>query len=153
MSEPLVLDGETKPEGYTPGDAMLLLKQQVSDEEFHERAAEYWRDHPEEKAEVWHEQVFVPMVMRMKSCEGIKFDRGLRRRIIRYRRLPIVNGVVQGWYIFETITSDGIPIEVLECLADERGWTLDVAGFEERMEEHRQESREKSKPMGLKSAN
>lgn len=71
-----------------------------------------------------------------------------------YRRYgpPVVDGFVQGWVGFELTTVHGIPSDIIEAILLDKSMEMDWDDYNTRMEEFRQLSRDKSKPMGLRSS-
>jgi alanyl-tRNA synthetase len=52
--------------------------------------------------------------------------------------------IIPGKYIFELYTTYGFPIDLIEIMAKEQGFTIDWAGFEAEMESHREKSKQAS---------
>jgi len=93
------------------------------------RPPEYWLSHKGEAQEIFDAQVFVPYV------KAMAIPKWLKKAIIKYRQLPVVDGVVQGWLVFEMHTTRGLCIDVTEGAASAAGLSVDVADFERRMDE------------------
>ena len=129
-----------------PGDAMKRLKEELPEEDFREQAALYWADHRDEalvlfRKEWWKYQV-----------EHMDIPRRAKKLLLKYGTFGVVDGVIQGWLIFELVTSDGAPLNIIEEFAEAIDLTLDVEDFELRMEEFREKSRAGKKP-GLQEWN
>ena len=127
-------------QGYRPGDAMKRLREELTKEEFLDQAALYWEEHPDESRELFCNEHWVPFVNQLSVPKKI------RKLLLKYRSLPIVDDVLQGWVVFEMVTTNGIPLDVVEEISLTEGLTLDVADFERRMEEFREKSRDGKKP-------
>src|SRR6266480_4946879 len=52
---------------------------------------------------------------------------------------------ISGDFAFKLFDTYGFPLDLTELLARERGFTVDIAGFEQRMEEQRERGRERQK--------
>ena len=83
----------------------------------------------DEHRKIFDELVFNPFI------QTFKFSRKLKKLIIKYKFMPVINGVVQGWVAFEMCTSDGIPIDVIQDIFEEENMKVDLEDFEKRMKE------------------
>ena len=103
---------------------------------------EYWREHPDEARALFHEQVFASHI------QSLRIPRPLRKLILRHGAMPIIAGVIQGWWLFEMATTQGIHPDSFEAIIEERGsdLKLDVADFERRMMEFKVVSTADQKP-------
>jgi alanyl-tRNA synthetase len=73
--------------------------------------------------------------------EEEKFRKTLSSGIKEFEKMLEKHGAINGEDAFILFTTYGFPIELTEELAVERGVAIDRRGFEEKMEEHRAQSR------------
>lgn len=74
--------------------------------------------------------------------EEKSFLRTLADGIQRFHLLEAKEGVISGRDAFILYDTYGFPIDLTELMAREQGWTIDIPGFEEALEEQKSRSRQ-----------
>jgi len=97
-------------------------------------ATEFEDVFPELKAQ----QEFVAKVI---LEEEKSFLRTLEEGLNRFETLEIKDGVIDGEEAFILYDTYGFPIDLTRLLAEERGWSVDEAGFEKALQAQKQRSR------------
>jgi alanyl-tRNA synthetase len=74
-------------------------------------------------------------------------NRRVRRKlgIVKRNESDVVSKQLAGEFVFRLYDEQGFPLDLTELMARERGFTVDVAGFEELMEEQRERARKAQK--------
>lgn len=75
------------------------------------------------------------------TVEEVKFRKTLASGIKEFEKMLEKHGAINGEDAFILFTTYGFPVELTEELAVERGVAIDRRGFEEKMEEHKAQSR------------
>jgi len=73
--------------------------------------------------------------------EEVSFLRTLATGIQRFERYETENKVIDGEFAFELYDTFGFPIDLTELMARERGWTVDMQGFETELQKQKARSR------------
>ncbi len=81
---------------------------------------------------------FVAKVIRE---EELAFLRTLTTGISRFERYESAARQIEGGFAFELYDTFGFPIDLTQLMAREKGWTVDMAGFQEELEQQKNRSR------------
>jgi len=73
--------------------------------------------------------------------EEVSFLRTLSTGIQRFEKHQAQNGVVEGGFAFELSDTFGFPIDLTELMAREKGWSVDLAGYEQALKKQKDDSR------------
>ncbi|RYD79386.1 MAG: alanine--tRNA ligase, partial [Sphingobacteriales bacterium] len=73
--------------------------------------------------------------------EEISFLRTLSTGIQRFEKYLAVNNTVEGSFAFELSDTFGFPIDLTELMAREKGWSVDLAGYEQALKKQKDDSR------------
>ncbi|QPH39903.1 alanine--tRNA ligase [Pedobacter endophyticus] len=73
--------------------------------------------------------------------EEVSFLRTLSTGIQRFEKYQAQNGVVEGSFAFELSDTFGFPIDLTELMAREKGWSVDLAGYEQALKKQKDDSR------------
>ncbi|MFA6946358.1 MAG: alanine--tRNA ligase [Pedobacter sp.] len=73
--------------------------------------------------------------------EEISFLRTLATGIQRFERFETNNKIINGEFAFELYDTFGFPIDLTELMAREKGWTVDMEGFEAELQKQKARSR------------
>ena len=91
---------------------------------------------------VFHEIVeqkdFVKKVI---SEEEASFLRTLASGIQRFEKYQVNNNTIEGGFAFELFDTFGFPIDLTQLMASEKGWKVDIDGFNKALEEQKKRSR------------
>lgn len=88
--------------------------------------------------ELINQQDFVQKVV---LEEETSFLRTLSAGLQRFEKYEAKKNVVDGEFAFELSDTFGFPIDLTELMAREKGWTVDLAGFEKSLEKQKSNSR------------
>ena len=73
--------------------------------------------------------------------EEMSFLRTLATGIQRFERFETTDKRIKGDFAFELYDTFGFPIDLTELMAREKGWTVDMEGFETELQQQKQRSR------------
>jgi alanyl-tRNA synthetase len=73
--------------------------------------------------------------------EEMSFLRTLSTGIQRFERFETTDKLIKGDFAFELYDTFGFPIDLTELMAREKGWTVDMEGFEIELQQQKQRSR------------
>ncbi|WP_316849183.1 alanine--tRNA ligase [Pedobacter agri] len=73
--------------------------------------------------------------------EEVSFLRTLSTGIQRFERYQATNNTVEGSFAFELSDTFGFPIDLTELMAREKGWSVDLAGYEQALKKQKDDSR------------
>jgi alanyl-tRNA synthetase len=73
--------------------------------------------------------------------EEVSFLKTLSTGIQRFEKYQAPNGVVEGNFAFELSDTFGFPIDLTELMAREKGWSVDLAGYEQALKKQKDDSR------------
>jgi len=73
--------------------------------------------------------------------EEVSFLRTLSTGIQRFEKYQAVNHVVEGAFAFELSDTFGFPIDLTELMAREKGWSVDLLGYEQALKKQKDDSR------------
>jgi alanyl-tRNA synthetase len=73
--------------------------------------------------------------------EELSFLRTLATGIQRFERFDTNDKLIKGDFAFELYDTFGFPIDLTELMAREKGWTVDMIGFEAELQQQKQRSR------------
>jgi alanyl-tRNA synthetase len=73
--------------------------------------------------------------------EEVSFLRTLATGIQRFERFETSDKLIKGDFAFELYDTFGFPIDLTELMAREKGWTVDMGGFEAELQQQKQRSR------------
>jgi alanyl-tRNA synthetase len=88
--------------------------------------------------ELYQQKDFVQKVV---FEEEVSFLRTLATGIQRFEKYEASNHVIDGGFAFELYDTFGFPIDLTELMAREKGWTVDMEGFNKALEEQKNRSR------------
>lgn len=81
-------------------------------------------------------------ILKILAEEITKFDRTINKGVKYFNDLQIEDNTISGLDIFTLFTSYGFPVELVEEMAEERHYELDMADYERRFKEHQELSRQ-----------
>lgn len=73
--------------------------------------------------------------------EEVSFLRTLSTGIQRFEKYQTTNDVVEGTFAFELSDTFGFPIDLTELMAREKGWSVDLIGYEQALKKQKDDSR------------
>jgi len=73
--------------------------------------------------------------------EEVSFLRTLSTGIQRFEKYQASNDVVEGNFAFELSDTFGFPIDLTELMAREKGWSVDLVGYEQSLKKQKDDSR------------
>jgi len=73
--------------------------------------------------------------------EEVSFLRTLSTGIQRFEKYQAVNNSVEGNFAFELSDTFGFPIDLTELMAREKGWSVDLAAYEQALKKQKDDSR------------
>lgn len=73
--------------------------------------------------------------------EEVSFLRTLSTGIQRFEKYQAANNVVEGSFAFELSDTFGFPIDLTELMAREKGWSVDLAAYEQALKKQKDDSR------------
>jgi alanyl-tRNA synthetase len=73
--------------------------------------------------------------------EELSFLRTLATGIQRFERFETNDKLIKGDFAFELYDTFGFPIDLTELMAREKGWTVDMLGFEAELQQQKERSR------------
>ncbi|WP_316808733.1 alanine--tRNA ligase [Pedobacter agri] len=73
--------------------------------------------------------------------EEVSFLRTLSTGIQRFEKYQAANNTVEGSFAFELSDTFGFPIDLTELMAREKGWSVDLAGYEQALKKQKDDSR------------
>ncbi|MCZ4222733.1 alanine--tRNA ligase [Pedobacter rhodius] len=73
--------------------------------------------------------------------EEVSFLRTLSTGIQRFEKYQAINDLVEGNFAFELSDTFGFPIDLTELMAREKGWSVDLAGYEQALKKQKDDSR------------
>jgi len=73
--------------------------------------------------------------------EEVSFLRTLSTGIQKFERYQASENIVEGTFAFELSDTFGFPIDLTELMAREKGWTIDLAGYEQALKKQKDDSR------------
>ncbi|WP_316843645.1 alanine--tRNA ligase [Pedobacter psychrodurus] len=73
--------------------------------------------------------------------EEVSFLRTLSTGIQRFEKYQASNDVVKGNFAFELSDTFGFPIDLTELMAREKGWSVDLTGYEQALKKQKDDSR------------
>ncbi|KQM66132.1 alanine--tRNA ligase [Pedobacter sp. Leaf216] len=73
--------------------------------------------------------------------EEVSFLRTLSTGIQRFEKYQAANNLVEGNFAFELSDTFGFPIDLTELMAREKGWSVDLAGYEQALKKQKDDSR------------
>lgn len=73
--------------------------------------------------------------------EEVSFLRTLSTGIQRFEKYQASNDVVEGNFAFELSDTFGFPIDLTELMAREKGWSVDLVGYEQALKKQKDDSR------------
>ncbi|MCX2574381.1 alanine--tRNA ligase [Pedobacter sandarakinus] len=88
--------------------------------------------------ELFAQQDFVQKVV---LEEEVSFLRTLSTGIQRFERYQTNDNIVEGSFAFELSDTFGFPIDLTELMAREKGWTVDIIGYEQSLKKQKDDSR------------
>ncbi|MCZ4243698.1 alanine--tRNA ligase [Pedobacter punctiformis] len=88
--------------------------------------------------ELYAQQDFVQKVV---LEEEVSFLRTLSTGIQRFEKYQASNHVIEGSFAFELSDTFGFPIDLTELMAKEKGWSVDLTGYEQALNKQKDDSR------------
>jgi len=73
--------------------------------------------------------------------EEVSFLRTLSTGIQRFEKYQALNDIVEGNFAFELSDTFGFPIDLTELMAREKGWSVDLVGYEQALKKQKDDSR------------
>jgi alanyl-tRNA synthetase len=73
--------------------------------------------------------------------EEVSFLRTLSTGIQRFEKYQATNNIVEGTFAFELSDTFGFPIDLTELMAREKGWSVDLIGYEQALKKQKDDSR------------
>lgn len=73
--------------------------------------------------------------------EEASFLRTLASGIQRFEKYQVANNTIEGSFAFELFDTYGFPIDLTQLMASEKGWKVDIDGFNKALDEQKQRSR------------
>lgn len=73
--------------------------------------------------------------------EEVSFLRTLSTGIQRFEKYQAANNIVEGAFAFELSDTFGFPIDLTELMAREKGWSVDLIGYEQALKKQKDDSR------------
>jgi len=73
--------------------------------------------------------------------EEVSFLRTLSTGIQRFEKYQASNNVIEGSFAFELSDTFGFPIDLTELMAKEKGWSIDLVGYEQALKKQKDDSR------------
>jgi len=73
--------------------------------------------------------------------EEVSFLRTLSTGIQRFEKYQATDDVVEGAFAFELSDTFGFPIDLTELMAREKGWSVDLVGYEQALKKQKDDSR------------
>jgi len=73
--------------------------------------------------------------------EEVSFLRTLSTGIQRFEKYQASNNLVEGNFAFELSDTFGFPIDLTELIAREKGWSVDLVGYEQALKKQKDDSR------------
>ncbi len=73
--------------------------------------------------------------------EEASFLRTLASGIQRFEKYQVNNNTIEGSFAFELFDTYGFPIDLTQLMASEKGWKVDIDGFNKALEEQKNRSR------------
>ncbi|RLJ74800.1 alanine--tRNA ligase [Pedobacter alluvionis] len=73
--------------------------------------------------------------------EEVSFLRTLSTGIQRFEKYQATDGMVEGAFAFELSDTFGFPIDLTELMAREKGWSVDLVGYEQALKKQKDDSR------------
>ena len=73
--------------------------------------------------------------------EEVSFLRTLSTGIQRFEKYQAADNLVEGAFAFELSDTFGFPIDLTELMAREKGWTVDLVGYEQALKKQKDDSR------------
>jgi len=73
--------------------------------------------------------------------EEASFLRTLASGIQRFEKYQVNDNTIEGTFAFELFDTYGFPIDLTQLMASEKGWKVDIDGFNKALEEQKQRSR------------
>jgi alanyl-tRNA synthetase len=73
--------------------------------------------------------------------EEVSFLRTLSTGIQRFEKYQASNNTVEGTFAFELSDTFGFPIDLTELMAREKGWSVDLIGYEQALKKQKDDSR------------
>lgn len=73
--------------------------------------------------------------------EEASFLRTLASGINRFEKYQVQNNTIDGAFAFELFDTFGFPIDLTQLMASEKGWKVDIEGFNKALDEQKQRSR------------
>ena len=73
--------------------------------------------------------------------EEVSFLRTLSTGIQRFDRYQANNNIVEGTFAFELSDTFGFPLDLTELMAREKGWSVDLAAYEQALKKQKDDSR------------
>jgi alanyl-tRNA synthetase len=73
--------------------------------------------------------------------EEVSFLRTLSTGIQRFEKYQASNDIVEGNFAFELSDTFGFPIDLTELIAREKGWSVDLVGYEQALKKQKDDSR------------
>ncbi|WP_316829362.1 alanine--tRNA ligase [Pedobacter aquatilis] len=73
--------------------------------------------------------------------EEVSFLRTLSTGIQRFEKYQAKNNLVEGSFAFELSDTFGFPIDLTELMAREKGWSVDLIGYEQALKKQKDDSR------------
>ncbi|WP_316825260.1 alanine--tRNA ligase [Pedobacter miscanthi] len=73
--------------------------------------------------------------------EEVSFLRTLSTGIQRFEKYQAANNIVEGTFAFELSDTFGFPIDLTELMAREKGWSVDLIGYEQALKKQKDDSR------------
>ena len=73
--------------------------------------------------------------------EEVSFLRTLSTGIQRFEKYQATNDVVEGAFAFELSDTFGFPVDLTELMAREKGWSVDLVGYEQALKKQKDDSR------------
>ncbi|PWS33544.1 alanine--tRNA ligase [Pedobacter paludis] len=73
--------------------------------------------------------------------EEVSFLRTLSTGIQRFEKYQATNDLVEGNFAFELSDTFGFPIDLTELMSREKGWSVDLAGYEQALKKQKDDSR------------
>jgi len=88
--------------------------------------------------ELFSQQDFVQKVV---LEEEVSFLRTLSTGIQRFEKYQAKNNLIEGSFAFELSDTFGFPIDLTELIAREKGWSVDLAGYNQALKKQKDDSR------------